>query len=117
VFDLEPLRHAPFLAPDLALNARDAARLSPVHMPAPAGPLIALVGAEESEEFLRQNRLIRKAWGAKTVPVCEAVPQRHHMNVLHDLADPGARAHRLTLGLLGLTGLPAPQERPKGRRR
>jgi arylformamidase len=117
VFDLEPLRHAPFLAPDLALNAQDAARLSPVHMPAPAGPLIALVGAEESEEFLRQNRSIRKAWGAKTVPVCEAVPQRHHMNVLHDLADPGARAHRLTLGLLGLTGMPAPQERPKGRRR
>jgi arylformamidase len=117
VFDLEPLRHAPFLAPDLALNAQDAARLSPVHMPAPAGPLIALVGADESEEFLRQNRLIRKAWGAKAVPVCEAVPQRHHMNVLHDLADPSARAHRLTLDLLGLTGLPAPQERPKGRRR
>jgi signal peptidase I len=87
VFDLEPLRHAPFLAADLALDAQDAARLSPVHMPAPAGPLIALVGADESEEFLRQNRLIRKAWGAKAVPVCEAVPQRHHMNVLHDLAD------------------------------
>jgi hypothetical protein len=39
------------------------------------------------------------------------------MNVLHDLADPGARAHRLTLGLLGLPGLQAPQKRPQGRRR
>ena len=102
VFDLEPLRHAPFLAPDLSLDERGARRLSPAHMPAPQGPLIALVGGDESEEFLRQNRLIRRRWGAKAVPVCETVPGRHHMNVLHDLADPAARAHLLTLELLGL---------------
>ncbi|MFM8766387.1 MAG: alpha/beta hydrolase [Rubrivivax sp.] len=102
VFEVEPLRHAPFLAPDLGLDEGRAHRLSPAEMPAPAGPLIALVGAQESEEFLRQNRLIRKRWGAKAVPVCETVPGRHHMNVLHDLADPEARAHLLTLELLGL---------------
>lgn len=104
VFELEPLRHAPFLAADLALDEGRAQRLSPAEMPAPGGPLIALVGADESEEFLRQNRLIRKRWGARAVPVCQAVPDRHHMNVLHDLADPNARAHRLTLELLGLRG-------------
>ena len=104
VFELEPLRHAPFLAVDLGLDEARAQRLSPAEMPAPAGPLIALVGAEESEEFLRQNRLIRRRWGAKVVPVCETVPGRHHMNVLHDLADPEARAHQLTLELLGLRG-------------
>jgi arylformamidase len=102
VFEVEPLRHAPFLAPDLGLDEGRAHRLSPAEMPAPAGPLIALVGAQESEEFLRQNRLIRKRWGPKAVPVCETVPGRNHMNVLHDLADPEARAHRLTLELLGL---------------
>jgi arylformamidase len=102
VFELEPLRHAPFLAADLGLDEARAQRLSPAEMPAPDGPLIALVGAEESEEFLRQNRLIRRRWGAKAVPVCETVLGRHHMNVLHDLADPNARAHQLTLGLLGL---------------
>ena len=102
VFELEPLRHAPFLAADLGLDEGRAQRLSPAEMPAPRVPLIALVGAEESEEFLRQNRLIRRRWGAKTVPICETVPGRHHMNVLHDLADPDARAHQLTLGLLGL---------------
>lgn len=102
VFDLEPLRHAPFLAPDLRLDEPSALRLSPAWMPTPQGPLIALVGGDESEEFLRQNRLIRKSWGARAVPVCEAVPGRHHMNVLHELADPQARAHQLTLELLGL---------------
>jgi arylformamidase len=102
VFEVEPLRHAPFLAPDLGLDEGRAHRLSPAEMPAPAGPLIALVGAQESEEFLRQNRLIRRRWGAQAVPVCETVPGRHHMNVLHDLADPAARAHLLTLELLGL---------------
>ena len=39
VFDLEPLRHAPFLAPDLSLDERGARRLSPAHMPAPKGRL------------------------------------------------------------------------------
>jgi arylformamidase len=102
VFDLEPLRHAPFLAPDLRLDEPSAMRLSPAWMPAPQGPLIAMVGGDESEEFLRQNRLIRRSWGMHAVPVCEAVPGRHHMNVLHDLADPAARAHLLTLELLGL---------------
>lgn len=102
IFDLEPLRHAPFLAPDLRLDEPSAMRLSPAWMPAPQGPLVALVGGDESEEFLRQNRLIKRRWGAKAVPVCETVPGRHHMNVLHDLADPTCRAHQLTLRLLGL---------------
>lgn len=103
VFDLEPLRHAPFLAPDLRLDRAAAWRLSPCHMQAPPqGRLVALVGADESEEFRRQNRLIRRAWGARTVPVCAEVPGRHHMNILADLVDPQAQAHRLALQLLGL---------------
>ena len=102
IFDLEPLRHAPFLAPDLKLDAATAQRLSPAAMPAPGGPLVALVGADESTEFRRQSRLIARRWGAATVPVCETLPGRHHMSVLFDLATPGARAHRLALQLLGL---------------
>jgi len=102
VFDLEPLRHAPFLAADLKLTRSSAARLSPARLPAPRGRLWAVVGADESEEFLRQNALIRQAWGARAVPVCESVPGRHHMNVLHDLADPQARLHHLARQLMGL---------------
>lgn len=102
VYELEPLRHAPFLAADIRLDAAAAARLSPALMPAAPGPLAAVVGANESEEFLRQNALIRERWGAASVPVCEAIADRNHMDVLHDLADPGARLHRIALDLLGL---------------
>lgn len=100
LYELEPLRHAPFLAPDLQLTEASALRLSPAWMRAPQGPLHALVGADESDEFQRQNTLIRERWGADVVPVCETVPGRHHMNMLHDLADPAARAHQLVRGLL-----------------
>jgi arylformamidase len=104
LFELEPLRHAPFLAPDLNLTEASARRLSPAFFPPPQGTLYAVVGAEESEEFLRQNELIRSAWGAQAVPVCEAIPATSHLSVLHDLADPQARLHRLALELLGLPG-------------
>jgi arylformamidase len=103
LFDLEPMRHTPFLAPDLRLDAESARALSPALFPAPPrGRLYAVVGAQESQEFLRQNELIRKAWGPVRVPVCETVPGANHLTVLHELADPKARLHRLGLDLLGL---------------
>jgi arylformamidase len=102
LFELEPVSRTPFLAADLCLTAASAHRLSPALMPAPRGPLYAVVGAEESEEFLRQNTLIRAAWGEAVVPVCETIPGTHHLNVLHELADAKARVHRLALDLLGL---------------
>jgi arylformamidase len=102
VFDLQPVRQTPFLQADLRLTPASAERLSPARFPPPAGVLYATVGANESEEFLRQNRLIRQAWGERAVPVCEAVPGTHHLDVLHALADPQARLHALALRLLGL---------------
>ena len=104
VFELEPLRHAPFLARDLNLDAVSARRLSPAAMAAPAvgRRLVAVVGGDESEEFLRQNERIAEAWGSDVVTVCEEVPGRHHMNVLFALAEPSSRPHRLALQLLGL---------------
>ena len=104
LFDMEPLRHTPFLAPDLRLTEASARRLSPALMPAPKGPLAAVVGGDESEEFLRQNRLIRQVWGERSVPVCETIAGANHFTVLHDLADARTRLHRLALGLLGLPG-------------
>jgi arylformamidase len=102
VFDLAPLRHAPFVASDLKLSVSEAHALSPARLPAPKRtPLVAVVGADESSEFHRQTRLIRQAWGEAAVPTCEALPGRHHMNVLHDLAEPEARLHQLARDLLG----------------
>lgn len=102
VFEMEPIRRTPFLAGDLRLTAAAAKRLSPALMPAPAGPLAAVVGGDESDEFQRQNRLIREVWGDIVVPVCEVIPGTNHFTVLHDLADADARLHRLARGLLGL---------------
>lgn len=103
LFDLEPMRHTPFLAPDLRLDADSARALSPAFFPAPPrGRVYAVVGAHESQEFTRQNELLRKAWGPVRVPVCETVPGANHLTVLHELADPKSRLHRLGLDLLGL---------------
>ncbi len=102
LYDLEPLRHTRFLQPDLRLTPASVARLSPAFFPRPKGQLYAVAGADESEEFLRQNRLIRDVWGPTSVPVCETVPGANHFTVLHALADPQARVHELALRLLGL---------------
>ena len=102
LYELEPLRHAPFLAPDLRLSAASAHRLSPAAMPAPGGPLVTVVGGDESEEFQRQAALIAKRWGPRAVVAALAVPGRNHMDVLHELADPLSPTHRQGLRLLGL---------------
>ena len=102
LFDLEPIRQTEFLQPDLRLTPASVRRLSPAGLPAPDVPLYATVGGDESEEFLRQNELIRSRWGDRAVPVCEAIPGFHHLSVLDDLTDPHGRLHRLALQLLRL---------------
>ena len=102
LYDLEPLRHVASLQNDLQLTPATVRRLSPAYFARPAGPLVALVGGLESEEFVRQNQLIRDQWGPDSVPVCEALPGLNHFTVLHDLVDPAGRAHGHALQLLGL---------------
>ena len=102
LFDLEPLRHTPFLQADLQLTPAAVARLSPAFFPRPKGRLYATVGAAESDEFLRQNQLIRDVWGPTAVPVCETLPGMNHFSVLESLVDPAGRLHDLGLRLLGL---------------
>jgi len=102
VFDLEPLRHTPFLQGDLRLTPAAVRKLSPAYFTPPKGVLYAAVGAKESAEFQRQSALIQQAWGRGTVPVCETVPDANHLEVLHELADPSARLHALARELLSL---------------
>lgn len=99
--DLEPIMHTPFLQSSLHLTPDQVRKASPARLPAPpGGRLHALCGGDESEEFHRQNRLIRDAWGAKAVPVCEQLPGRNHFTVLEALAERGSRLHRLALELV-----------------
>jgi arylformamidase len=103
LYDLEPVRLAPFLQADLRLTPQQVARCSPAFFPRPkGGKLYAVVGADESDEFLRHNQLIRDQWGPTAVPVAETVPGTNHFTVLESLVDPKGRLHELALRLLGL---------------
>lgn len=109
LFDLEPLRHAPFVRDALRLTPAQVRMASPVGFAAPAlsdegggvrGTLACVAGGDESAEFLRQNALLRRAWGKEVVPVCEALAGLNHFSVLEALVDPRHRLHRLAMGLL-----------------
>ncbi|TMH33332.1 MAG: alpha/beta hydrolase [Betaproteobacteria bacterium] len=104
VFELEPLRHAPFLKDDLQLTPAAVRKLSPAGFAPPKGRLYAAVGADESEEFLRQNALIQQAWGRKTVPVAETIAGEHHLSILRQFVDPQTRLHNMARELLQLPG-------------
>ena len=99
--DLAPLPHTPAMKDVLRLTPGDVLRASPVLLRRPAkGRLYSVVGAQESEEFLRQNRAIQQAWGDRTVPVCEELPGLNHFNIVQTLTEPTQRAHQLALELL-----------------
>lgn len=99
--DLDAIMRTPSLQETLALTPQQVAQASPARLPAPRqGTLYSVVGGTESEEYLRQNRLIQEAWGARRVPVCEAVPGRNHFSVLDALVEPSHRLHQLMLDLL-----------------
>jgi arylformamidase len=99
--DLEPIMHTPFLQPTLQLTRQQVRQASPALLPPPAqGRLYTVTGAEEGDEFPRQARLIRDAWGAERVPVCEVLPQLNHFTILESLLQPGQRLNGLALQLL-----------------
>lgn len=101
LYDLEPLRHTPCLQPALLLTPEQVQAASPIHQAVPPqARLFSVVGGAESAEFLRQNRLIREAWGPAAVPVCEELPGLHHFSVLSALAQPGHRLHQLARELV-----------------
>jgi len=106
LYDLEPLRHTTFLS-ELNLTPDHVRQASPALLPRPPqGCLYAVAGADESDEFLRQNLLIRQAWGIETVPVCESLAGLNHFSVLEKLADPAHRLHQLAVQLCGLEAKP-----------
>jgi arylformamidase len=101
LYDLEPVMHTPFLQADLRLTPEQVRRASPALLPAPSqGVLYTVAGGDESPEFLRQNELIRSAWGPERVPVCESLPGLDHFSVLDALVEPGHRLHQLALELM-----------------
>lgn len=107
LFDLEPVMQTPSVQVSLQLTAQQVAMASPARLPAPPlregrGELTAVVGADESSEFLRHNRLIQQAWGEQAVPVCEALKGLNHFSIVDALANPKQRLHKTVRALLGV---------------
>jgi arylformamidase len=101
LYDLEPVMHTPFLKDSLRLTPAQVLLASPAWMPRPRqGKLYALVGANESAEFLRHNSLMQSAWGKSTVPICESVAERNHFSILEELTAPWTRLHQLASKLV-----------------
>jgi len=100
LYDLEPLRHAPFINSDIKLTSERAARLSPAWMPPAARAVVTAVGALESAEFRRQTGLIERHWKPqwqKHVTVARA----NHMTVVDDMADSTHPLFHAVLEMIG----------------
>ena len=91
LFDLKPLVPTS-LNTALRLDAAEAEALSPVRWPAPADLVLdAVFGAAESEEFVRQSRMIAEVWGGAGVATrYEAIEAADHFTVLAPFADPAS---------------------------
>lgn len=103
LYELDSIMQTPFLQDSLRLTPAQVLQVSPAWLPPPKkGVLYTVAGADESEEFLRHNALIEKAWGSKAVPVREALLGLNHFSIVEALVQPDHRLHRLALELLGL---------------
>ncbi len=89
LFDLSPLLHLATNA-DFRLDAAEARRISPLFWPVEADrALDAVVGGDESPEFLRHSRTVADEWGRRGVETrYEAVPGMNHFTVCDPMTDP-----------------------------
>lgn len=100
LYDLEPLRYAPFVNVDLQLDAARAATLSPAWLPPATGaPLYTAVGGLESSEFKRQTLLIAERWPDNVVRDVPA-PLANHLTVMDELAQPGSALFDAAIALV-----------------
>jgi arylformamidase len=99
VFDLAPLLHVSVNA-DLKLDAASVKAASPYLWPLPPQrSLDAVVGKDESGEFLRQSKLIADEWSMKGAVTRYEEAPGNHFTVIDPLGDPAssmtARAAKL----------------------
>jgi arylformamidase len=91
LFDLAPLVQVA-MNEDLRLDAEEAHRVSPLYWPVmPGRALDAVVGGQESSEFLRQSKTIAEAWRQGEAETrYEEVSGKNHFTILDPLGDPNS---------------------------
>lgn len=89
VFDLTRLVHTDMNA-EFKLDEKSAHDSSPLFWPAPKGRVMdVIVGAGELPEFVRLSKVMSETWGKAGVETrYEAVPGKHHFNVVDGFTDP-----------------------------
>ena len=90
VFDLQPLI-ATSINEALKLDVGKAREASPLFWPAPPKDrtLVAAVGGDESQEFIRQSLDVALAWSKAGVKAeCTIVPSTNHFTIVDELARP-----------------------------
>ena len=102
LFDLRPLVKTS-INTALKLDDASAEAVSPLFWPPPSrGVLDAVVGGDESAEYLRQSRTIVDAWGAAGIATQFAtIAAANHFTAIAPLADPDSP---MTLRLKQLAG-------------
>jgi arylformamidase len=91
LFDLTPLIKTAMNA-DLRLDDTEVARISPMYWPVTRGRVFdAVVGGQESSEFLRQSHIITDNWRQRGIETrYEEVPGANHFTVVDPLSDPNS---------------------------
>jgi arylformamidase len=90
VFDLAPLTGIS-VNQDLKLTDKTAREVSPLYWRLPGGRVLdAVVGADESSEFLRQSRTIAESWRQDTAATRYEVLPGNHYTVIDPLTDAGS---------------------------
>ncbi|MFM9940660.1 MAG: alpha/beta hydrolase [Hyphomicrobiaceae bacterium] len=103
VFELEPLIPTS-LNVALKLDAAKARAAGPLFWTAPAKDrtLVAAVGGDESQEFIRQSLAIASAWSKAGVKAeCVVVPGTNHFTIVDTLANPESAMLARIVGLAG----------------
>ncbi len=88
LYNLKPLTETS-INNALKLGFEESERQSPFFWPAPAGLVMdAVVGRDESEEYLKQSRRIVDVWGLEGVRTrYEEIAGANHFTVVHGLTD------------------------------
>ena len=90
IYDLEPVRLS-YHSEILDIPAAESPGWSPLHnLPPAAPPLVLAVGAEETDEFLHQQRDYAEAWIRRGLTLREVpLPGLHHFSAVDALGEPG----------------------------